>query len=81
MSARTESDTDRSHDHAVTFISTNNNNNTNSNINEGDVIDNDYIAGFSARAVVAPSVYYFGVVDILQTWDVSKRAEHVGFYN
>jgi hypothetical protein len=32
---------------------------------------------FTARAVVAPSMYYLGIVDILQTWDASKRVENL----
>ena len=31
--------------------------------------------GYSARAVVAPSVYYLGVIDILQTWSLQKQIE------
>lgn len=31
--------------------------------------------GYAARAVIAPGVYYFGIVDILQTWSVGKIAE------
>lgn len=31
--------------------------------------------GLPARAVVAPSIYYLGVVDILQTWSMGKRLE------
>ncbi len=33
--------------------------------------------GYPARAVVAPSAYYLGVIDILQTWSWSKRLEHL----
>ena len=32
--------------------------------------------GYPARAVVAPSTYYLGVIDVLQTWSWSKRFEH-----
>jgi hypothetical protein len=31
--------------------------------------------GFLARAVIAPGVYYFGIVDILQTWSWNKIGE------
>jgi 1-phosphatidylinositol-4-phosphate 5-kinase len=33
--------------------------------------------GYPARAVVAPSAYYLGVIDVLQTWSWSKRLEHL----
>ena len=33
--------------------------------------------GYPARAVVAPSAYYLGVIDILQTWSWSKRLEYL----
>lgn len=33
--------------------------------------------GYPARAVVAPSAYYLGVIDILQTWSWSKRLEQL----
>ena len=31
--------------------------------------------GFPARSVVAPSAYFMGVIDVLQTWTVAKRIE------
>jgi hypothetical protein len=31
--------------------------------------------GYPARAVVAPSTYYLGVIDVLQTWSWQKRLE------
>lgn len=31
--------------------------------------------GYLARAVIAPGIYYFGIVDILQTWSFSKKME------
>lgn len=31
--------------------------------------------GYAARAVVAPGIYYFGIVDILQTWSIDKILE------
>lgn len=32
-------------------------------------------AAYPARAVIAPKEYYFGVIDILQTWSLSKKFE------
>lgn len=34
--------------------------------------------GVLPRVVEGPGVYYLGVVDILQGWDISKRAERMG---
>ena len=31
--------------------------------------------GYAARAVIAPGVYFFGIVDILQTWSAEKKIE------
>lgn len=31
--------------------------------------------GYAARVVIAPNQYYFGIIDILQTWDYKKRCE------
>ena len=31
--------------------------------------------GYAARAVIAPGLYYFGIVDILQTWSYEKILE------
>jgi 1-phosphatidylinositol-4-phosphate 5-kinase len=33
--------------------------------------------GFAARSVEGPGHYYFGVIDMLQTWTVQKRAERL----
>jgi len=33
--------------------------------------------GYVARAVVAPGMYYFGIIDILQSWTVEKRIERL----
>ena len=38
---------------------------------DGDVMH----GGYAARAVIAPGIYYFGIVDILQTWSMEKIAE------
>ena len=35
------------------------------------------IHAYPARAVIAPSEYYLGVIDILQTWSFSKWAERI----
>lgn len=40
-------------------------------------IDRFITPGYPARAVVAPSTYYMGVIDVLQTWSWSKRLEHM----
>ena len=32
---------------------------------------------YPARAVIAPAEYYLGVIDILQTWSLSKWAERM----
>jgi 1-phosphatidylinositol-4-phosphate 5-kinase len=31
---------------------------------------------YPARVVIAPNQYYFGIIDILQTWDYTKRFEN-----
>lgn len=31
--------------------------------------------GYAARAVIAPGIYFFGIVDILQTWSIDKIME------
>ena len=33
--------------------------------------------GYMARTVIAPGVYYFGIVDILQTWSFEKIIERL----
>ena len=33
------------------------------------------LGGYLARAVIAPGVYYMGIIDILQTWTLKKRIE------
>ena len=39
-------------------------------------VDGDMMhGGYAARAVIAPGIYYFGIVDILQTWSMEKIAE------
>ena len=43
------------------------------NLADSDVPGQD--GGFLARAVIAPGVYYFGIVDILQTWSWNKVGE------
>jgi hypothetical protein len=35
----------------------------------------EVVGGYLARAVIAPGVYYFGVVDILQKWTLDKKLE------
>lgn len=35
----------------------------------------EFAGGYLARAVIAPGVYYFGVVDILQKWTLEKKLE------
>jgi hypothetical protein len=35
----------------------------------------EILGGYLARAVIAPGVYYFGVVDILQKWTLDKKLE------
>lgn len=34
-----------------------------------------YLQKYPARIVIAPQDYYFGVIDILQTWSLSKKLE------
>ena len=34
-------------------------------------------AGYPARVVIAPKEYYFGVIDVLQTWSWSKKLERM----
>jgi hypothetical protein len=58
----------------------NNNNNNNNVINNNTVNDKTarfYDEGYGARAVVAPVAYYFGVIDILQTWSLKKKLERM----
>eukprot|EP01038_Epipyxis_sp_PR26KG_P008868 gene8868-11962_t len=33
--------------------------------------------GYPARAVIAPSAYYFGMIDILETWSWTKKLERL----
>eukprot|EP01042_Synura_sphagnicola_P001516 gene1516-1758_t len=34
-----------------------------------------YLGGYLSRAVIAPGVYYLGIIDILQTWTFKKQIE------
>jgi hypothetical protein len=45
------------------------------NVAQHDGSYTEIFPGFKARAVVAPSRYYLGVVDILQAWTTGKRIE------
>jgi len=49
---------------------------TNDNTQSTPPEDSFIAAGYPARAVVAPSTYYLGVIDVLQTWSWSKQVEH-----
>lgn len=40
-----------------------------------EVTEEELRGGYLARSVIAPGVYYVGVVDILQGWTVAKQAE------
>lgn len=49
---------------------------TNDNTQSTPPEDSFIASGYPARAVVAPSTYYLGVIDVLQTWSWSKQVEH-----
>jgi 1-phosphatidylinositol-4-phosphate 5-kinase len=42
-----------------------------------DLMEEELTGGHLARSVIAPGVYYMGVVDILQKWTVKKRMERL----
>jgi hypothetical protein len=67
----------------------NNNNNFNNNNNNKNEIANEInykhylevnknkINGYQARAVIAPNSYFFGMIDMLETWTFSKKFERL----
>lgn len=42
-----------------------------------DLTEEELTGGYLARSVIAPGVYYMGIVDILQKWTLQKRFERL----
>eukprot|EP00603_Paraphysomonas_imperforata_P011470 CAMPEP_0114462732 /NCGR_PEP_ID=MMETSP0104-20121206/6983_1 /TAXON_ID=37642 ORGANISM="Paraphysomonas imperforata, Strain PA2" /NCGR_SAMPLE_ID=MMETSP0104 /ASSEMBLY_ACC=CAM_ASM_000202 /LENGTH=801 /DNA_ID=CAMNT_0001635625 /DNA_START=425 /DNA_END=2831 /DNA_ORIENTATION=- len=42
-----------------------------------DLMEEELAGGHLARSVIAPGVYYMGIVDILQKWTIKKRCERL----
>ena len=40
-----------------------------------EITEEEVSGGYLARSVIAPGVYYFGIIDILQKWTLEKKLE------
>ncbi|ETO31705.1 hypothetical protein RFI_05418, partial [Reticulomyxa filosa] len=46
------------------------------NAKETENLLNDFHGGVRAQVIEGPGIYYIGIIDILQKWNISKKMEH-----